>query len=76
MVLFTAGLITGLMACVMIMLIRCAAWYEAKHPEEDYWHRKIWRKEQTGQKSGHKDEPGLTAVQGFLDLEAKDEERN
>ena len=39
--LFTAGLVTGVMACAVVMLVRCAAWYELKHPEDDYWHRGI-----------------------------------
>ena len=43
--LFTAGLVTGVMACAVVMLVRCAAWYELKHPEDDYWHRSIWRSE-------------------------------
>ena len=43
--LFTAGLVAGVMACSVIMLVRCAAWYELKHPEDDYWHRSIWRSE-------------------------------
>ena len=40
--LFIAGFVTGIMGCILTMLIRCAVWYERKHPEDDYWHMRIW----------------------------------
>lgn len=39
--LFFAGLFIGVLACVVGMMVRCVMWYEAKHPEDDYWHRGI-----------------------------------
>lgn len=41
---FTAGFFTGIMACVVAMLVRCAVWYEQMHPEDDYWHRGTGRR--------------------------------
>lgn len=40
MELFVMGILTGLLACVLAMLVRCAYWYEITHPEDDYWHRR------------------------------------
>ena len=37
---FVMGILTGLLACVLAMLVRCAYWYEITHPEDDYWHRR------------------------------------
>lgn len=64
--LFIAGMAAGIMSCVVVMLVRCAAWYEVKHPEDDYWHRNIWKAE-----SGMKEK-----VQGEFGTEAENEERN
>jgi len=36
---FVAGVLAGSVMCVVIMLIRCALWFEKRHPEDDYWHR-------------------------------------
>lgn len=36
--LFIGGILTGILMCVVIMLVRCAAWFERMHPEDDYWH--------------------------------------
>lgn len=72
--LFTAGLFTGVLACVVIMLVRCAAWYEARHPEDDYWHRKIWRLEADVSGAEQKTTEQETKVQGLLSAEAIDEE--
>lgn len=58
--LFTAGFLTGIMACILTMLVRCAAWYERKHPEDDYWHMSIWRKEKAEQELPEKEEDGET----------------
>ena len=38
--LFLMGFLAGILACAVIMLVRCAVWYEQRHPEDDYWHRK------------------------------------
>ena len=35
---FIVGVLTGILICGVVMLVRCAAWYEHKHPEDDYWH--------------------------------------
>lgn len=34
------GFLAGILACAVIMLVRCAVWYEQRHPEDDYWHRR------------------------------------
>ena len=36
MELFVIGILTGLLACVLAMLVRCAYWYEITHPEDDF----------------------------------------
>ena len=72
--LFTAGLFTGVLACVVIMLVRCAAWYEARHPEDDYWHRNIWRLEADVSGVEQKTTEQEAKVQGLLSTEAIDEE--
>ena len=72
--LFTAGLFTGVLACAVIMLVRCAAWYEAKHPEDDYWHRNIWRLEADVSGTEQKTTEQEAKVQGLLSTEAIDEE--
>ena len=72
--LFTAGLFTGVLACVVIMLVRCAAWYEARHPEDDYWHRNIWRLEADVSGAEQKTTEHEAKVQGLLSTEAIDEE--
>lgn len=71
--LFTAGLFTGVLACVVIMLVRCAAWYEARHPEDDYWHRNIWRLEADVSGAEQKTTEQEAKVQGLLSTEAIDE---
>lgn len=38
---FIVGVLTGILICGVVMLVRCAAWYEHKHPEDDYWHRRV-----------------------------------
>lgn len=57
MELFVMGILTGLLACVLAMLVRCAYWYEITHPEDDYWHR---RKAAPGpdEKPGGEDDAG------------------
>lgn len=72
--LFTAGLFTGVLACAVIMLVRCAAWYEARHPEDDYWHRNIWRLEADVSGAEQKTIEQEAKVQGLLSTEAIDEE--
>ena len=29
---FIVGVLTGILICGVVMLVRCAAWYEHKHP--------------------------------------------
>lgn len=58
MEMFIAGFFTGIMACILTMLVRCAAWYERKHPEDDYWHRSIWRKTEADRELPEKEEDG------------------
>ena len=29
----------------MVLLVRCAVWFEITHPEEDYWHRSAMRRD-------------------------------
>ena len=36
---YFCGILTGILFCVMVLLVRCAVWFEITHPEEDYWHR-------------------------------------
>ncbi len=36
---FVAGIFTGIVMCMVAMLVRCVLWYEKKHPEDDYWRR-------------------------------------
>ena len=38
---FIVGVLTGILICGGGWLVRCAAWYEHKHPEDDYWHRRV-----------------------------------
>jgi hypothetical protein len=38
---FIVGVLSGILICGVVMLVRCAAWYEHKHPEDDYWHRRV-----------------------------------
>ena len=38
---FIVGILTGILICGVVMLVRCVAWYEHKHPEDDYWHRRV-----------------------------------
>ena len=40
MVLFLIGVLAGILICAVVMLVRCAMWYEHRHPEDDYWHRR------------------------------------
>ena len=72
--LFTAGLFTGVLACAVIMLVRCAAWYEVRHPEDDYWHRNILRLEADLSGAEQKTIEQEAKVQGLLSTEAIDEE--
>ena len=30
---------------MMVLLVRCAVWFEITHPEEDYWHRSAMRRD-------------------------------
>lgn len=46
---FIAGFLTGIMACIVAMLVRCVLWYEQMHPEDDYWHRGTARRMPDGQ---------------------------
>ena len=36
---FIVGILTGIVMCMVAMLVRCVLWYEKKHPEDDYWRR-------------------------------------
>ena len=36
---FAVGIFTGIVMCMVAMLVRCVLWYEKKHPEDDYWRR-------------------------------------
>ena len=36
---FVFGIFTGIVMCMVAMLIRCVLWYGKKHPEDDYWRR-------------------------------------
>ena len=36
---FLVGVVTGIVMCVVVMMVRCVLWYEKKHPEDDYWRR-------------------------------------
>lgn len=45
--LYIFGVMTGLLMCAMVLLIRCAVWFELRHPEDDYWHRGIYKKTET-----------------------------
>ena len=36
--LFLIGALAGILTCAVLMLVRCAVWYEHRHPEDDYWH--------------------------------------
>ena len=36
---FVIGIFTGIVMCMVAMLIRCVLWYEKKHPDDDYWSR-------------------------------------
>ena len=36
---FVVGIFTGIVMCMVAMLVRCVLWYEKKHPEDDYWRR-------------------------------------
>ena len=36
---FVVGFFTGIVLCMVAMLIRCVLWYGKKHPEDDYWRR-------------------------------------
>ena len=38
--LFLIGALAGILTCAVLMLVRCAVWYEHRHPEDDYWHRR------------------------------------
>ena len=40
---YFCGILTGILFCVMVLLVRCAVWFEITHPEEDYWHRSAMR---------------------------------
>ena len=35
---FAFGLITGILMCVVALLVRCCIWFEKHHPEDNYWH--------------------------------------
>ena len=37
---FLIGFLAGILTCSVLMLVRCAVWYEHRHPEDDYWHRR------------------------------------
>ena len=36
---FVVGIFTGIVMCMVFMMVRCVLWYEKKHPEDDYWRR-------------------------------------
>ena len=36
---YAIGILTGIVMCMVAMLVRCVVWYGKKHPEDDYWHR-------------------------------------
>ena len=36
---YAVGILTGIVMCMVAMLVRCVVWYGKKHPEDDYWHR-------------------------------------
>ena len=42
---YFCGILTGILFCVMVLLVRCAVWFEITHPEEDYWHRSARRRD-------------------------------
>ena len=42
-----AGIILGIVMCMVAMLVRCVLWYEKKHPEDDYWHRSRLKDEES-----------------------------
>ena len=42
---YFCGILTGILFCVMVLLVRCAVWFEITHPEEDYWHRSAMRRD-------------------------------
>ena len=42
---YFCGILTGVLFCVMVLLVRCAVWFEITHPEEDYWHRSAMRRD-------------------------------
>lgn len=39
MVQFAAGVVTGILVCIVALLVRCCIWFEKQHPEDNYWHR-------------------------------------
>jgi len=49
--LYIFGIMTGILMCAMALLIRCAVWFELRHPEDDYWHRGIYKKTGTEKES-------------------------
>lgn len=42
---YFCGILTGILFCVMALLVRCAVWFEITHPEEDYWHRSAMKRD-------------------------------
>ena len=36
---YAIGILTGIVICMVAMLMWCVVWYGKKHPEDDYWHR-------------------------------------
>ena len=42
---YFCGILTGILFCVMVLLVRCAVWFEIRHPEEDYWHRNAMKRD-------------------------------
>jgi Mg/Co/Ni transporter MgtE len=48
---YVVGILTGIVMCMVAMLVRCVVWYGKKHPEDDYWHR-ITPKEEKDEGSG------------------------
>ena len=36
---FVVGIFTGIVMCMVFMMVRCVLWYEKRHPEDDYWRR-------------------------------------
>ena len=38
---FVFGVFAGIEMCSVILMVRCVLWYEKRHPEDDYWHRRV-----------------------------------